>query len=671
MKIINKYFGMSPFSLGEPLRIQNVPKERLSLQLRFDVNNDFSGYLRKNPAEFIFVDLQKLLATLLDVNGHYCTNQPENEDEFYVENQDKIVKVTDFDYEHFYNVFDSFAEIIRENYEPEKIVLLSSYVPEFFTTGQQVRIHKNKFTHNDWYQHFESRFVEKTGCVYYDKSRYYFNEKRAGKAIKYAVFEEQYYDEARKDFALILKGKDFSTQPDYSASVRRYARYYKTLDKKYLSKFLSSDNSVDRFLMSCPPMFALENADDFASLKNNGCKNSFLSTVFENNFIKTYKAFLAAEINPQQDIKNIDLLFKNEIRVPQLLDFVREKSSVDFKKQITYYNYGEFYRGSNPQNLPRVIDVVGTCISRFIFNFNERDFAVNNYAFHYMPFKTDVKASYNNKLFNEKNWSHRMMKLQADCSLSDFVNKCKADWVVIDLFPLIELTAFMLDGKPIGSAGHFGKKKKLEEVLVYEQYTEQEILVELKKYAELLKSLYGDKIILIASRRQLKKVDDINKIVPYTNPQVNNMRNEKCRLYENAFREYTNCWYVDIVDQFLSYDRSFVSVSPAHFEDECYYEEGKIIKKIIDEIPSQKVFTEYDVDVRINRIVKLRESGNIIEDLSAVFRKWQDEILLKLNAEQITENYNFLKNLYQFEKLTPEIIEELKSTGLYNSLCEL
>lgn len=666
MTLVNKYFGMSPFSLGEQPRVQNVPKERLTLPLRYDANNDFNGFLKKNPADYIFIDLQKILVDLLEIEGHFCTNQPNTDDEFYSSNQDKIVTVTENKYEHFYSVFDQFAKIIRQYFEPQNIVLLSSYVPTFYATGRQVRPHKNKFKHNDWYLHFEKRFTDATGCIYYDKCRYYFNEKRPGKPIKFAVYESEYYTEAASDFLSIIHNKEFSRQPDYRFCVQRYARYYATLNKKFLSLFLSDDDPVDRFLMCCTDDYAEKNCEQYASLKQkDGFFKTFLSKIHSNSneFLNTYNAFLSATKNPD-NISNADLLFKNNIMVPQLLKSIRSKSDIYLKKQITYNNYGDFYHKSSPQKLPRAVDVIGTCVSRFIFNFNEIDFAVNNYAFHYMPVMTDVKAEYNNNLFDDNIWAQKMMKLQADCGLRDFLSKSKADWAVVDIFPLIELTAFLIDGKPIGSSDHFGKAKHLEGVLIYEHYTEEEILSELKKFADLLKSLYGDRIILVASRRQIFKVDDTDKIVHYTNEQVNTLRNDKCKIFEKAFCEYTGCWYVDIVGQFFSDDRSFVSVSPVHYEDSCYFEEGKIIKKIIDEKPAQKVFSDYDINTRLKRIIHFKKSGNEIDALRRIFDKWQDEILLGLTAKQIERNLDYLKNIYLTDKLTPEIEKELKKRGI-------
>lgn len=664
MTLVKKYFGMSPFSLGEQQRVNNVPKTRLTLPLRFDANNGFSGFLKQNPADFIFLDLQKILADLLEIDGHYCTNQPDNKDEFYSENQDKIVTVTNYDFEHFYPVFDGFAKIIRQYYKPESIVLLSSLVPAFYSTGRQVRNHKNKFKHNNWYSHFEKRFCDLTGCVYYDKCRYYINEKRAGKPTKFAVFESEYYSEAAKDFGSVLNNSDFPHQPDYIYSVQRYVRYIPTLNKGFLSLFLSNDDSVDSFLMSCPEKYAAENCKRFALLKEDGGSAKSLSLkLFGKEFLKTYKAFLDASENPVAEIKNIDLLFKNGIMLPSLLKSVRNKSTLPIIKQITYNNYGDFYFGRQPKSLPTAVDVIGTCVSRFIFNFNEDKFAVNNYAFHYMPIKTDVKARYDESLFDENIWAHKMMKLQADCGLRDFVSKSKAEWAVVDLFTLIELTAFLLDGKPIGAADHFGKSRKLGETVIYESYSEEEILSELKKYAELLKSLYGNQIILVASRRQFLKVDDTGKIVHYTNKEVNTLRNNKCRSFEKAFCDYCGCWYVDIVGQFYSHDQSFVTLSPVHYEDDCYLEEGKIIKKIIDEKPQQKVFSDYDTDTRLKRILDFKESGNEREMLKCAFNKWQDEIVCSLTKQQIERNRDFIKSLYSENQLTPQLESELKKRG--------
>ncbi len=664
--IVKEYFGMSPFSLGEAPRIENVPKERLTLRLRYDVNNDFNGFLKKNPAEYIFIDLQKILSDLIDNDGHYCTNQPQNDDEFYISKQNKIITVTDFKYDDFYSLFDSFIEIIIKHFKSEKIILVSSYVPVYYTTGRQVRTHKNKFKYNKWYLHFEKRFVEKTNCVYYNKSRFYFNEKRKGEDIKYAIFESEYYTEAKRDFLSItnIKRKAFSPDADYIFSVKRYAKYSPTLDKKFLYSFLSKDDAVDNFLMSCPEKYALENCKNFYMLKNNKLSDSVLLKITASEFLKTYNLFTTISKNPDKKADNIELIFKNGIRIPQLLSYVRENNTHCFAKQITYNNYGEFYY-KTPQNLPIAVDVVGSCVSRFIFNFNENDFAVNNYAFHYMPIMTDKKVSYEENLFDSSIWEHRMMKLQADCGLQDYVNKNKADWVVVDLFPLIELTAFMISDKPIGAAGHFGSKKKLEEIFVYEKFSEEVIISELKKYAQLLNSLYGEKMILIASHRQIYKVNDAEKIVPYTNSEINSLRNEKIRKFEKKFCEFSSCYYVDIVGQFFSDDRSFVSLSPVHYEDECYIEEGKIIKKIIEEEPSQKIFTEYDTDTRINRIVKFKKNGNENDNLKLVFHSWQDEILLNLNPEQIEKNYDTVKSVYNAVSLSQSLEEQLHTKGLY------
>ena len=661
--IVKEYFGMSPFSLGEFPRTENVSKDRLTLRLRYDVNNDFNGFLKKNPAKYLFVDLQKILVDLIESDGKFCTNQPENNDEFYLTNQNKVITVTDFKYKDFYDKFDSFIEIIKNHFKSKRIILVSSYVPVYYTVGRQVRTHKNKFKHNNWYAHFEKRFIEKTNCIYYNKSRFYFNEKRKGEDIKYAFFESEYYTEAKRDFLSIVKRKSFSHKPDYNFSLNRYVRYYLTLDKKFLSAFLSDKDSVDKFLMCCPEKYVLDNSRNFFLLKNNRITESLLLKLSASEFLLTYNAFLKITVDSDYKAENIDLIFKNKIRIPQLLKYVRKESKHSFSKQITYHNYGDFYY-KTPHEIPIAVDVVGSCVSRFIFNFNEKDFAVNNYAFHYMPIMSDKKVSYPKNLFNVDNWEHRMMKLQAECGLHHFVNKNKADWVVVDLFPLIELTAFMLEGKPIGSAGHFGSKHKLEEVVVYESFSEDVIIKELKKYSELLKSLYGEKIILVASQRKIFKVDDSEMVVSYTNSDINSLRNEIIRKFEKEFLKFTNCYYIDIVSQFFADDRSFVSLSPAHYEDDCYIEEAKIIKKIIEEKPSQKVFTEYDVDTRINRIVRFKKNGNQNENLKFVFSSWQDEILLNLNPEKIEENYDVVKTVYSAKSMTSTLKEKLQTIGL-------
>ena len=89
--------------------------------------------------------LQKILADLLEIDGKFCTNQPYNKDEFYASNQNKLITVTDFKYKDFYDKFDSFIDIIKSYFKSKRIILVSSYVPVYYTVGRQVRTHKNKF----------------------------------------------------------------------------------------------------------------------------------------------------------------------------------------------------------------------------------------------------------------------------------------------------------------------------------------------------------------------------------------------------------------------------------------------------------------------------------------------------------------------------------------------
>ncbi len=654
--IVAKYFGMSPISLGETKRTRNVPKERLTLLQRYDVNNDFNGFLSKNKADFVFVDLQKSIADLLMVNGQYCTNQPSSGDTFYAENQDSIEHVTDYKPEKYFDKLDRFADTILKYYSPDSIILLSSFVPRFYTAGKYVRTHKNIFKHNDWYDAFESRFQSRTGCIYYNKSRFYFNEKRSGKPIKYSIFEQEFFDEAKSDFEKIINHKTFSKVPSYSYSVKRYAKLCNTLDKKCFDVFLDKKDAVDRFLLSCPPEFCLKNCGDFELLK---IPKRFFGAKPRKKFRKTFAAFLSAEACTDFDIKikDSELLFSNGIRVKPLLEAVRSTAAVRYKKQVNFFNYGYFYNQLFPDKqlqqaspeLPEVVDVAGTCISRFIFNFNEKDFSVNNFAFHYVPIMTDIPAKYDKSIINENNWDERMLKLQCDCGLEEFLSRNKAPWFVCDLFTLTALTAFLINGKPVCMMGRgFAKEHKFENIEISKRFDDDFIISELKKFVKMIKRLYGDNIILVKSRRQIYKVDDTGKIVPYTNEKVNSERNQKNDIYNKAFQSFANCYYVDIADQFLSDDHSFVTLSPAHFEEECYLEEGKIIKYIIKNKPKQKIFDDYSPEVRLNRILRFKRAGNSSEALEKLFfRKVPDKYIIRFDSEDIAENFDFLLNLYE------------------------
>lgn len=664
-RIVDKYFGLSPFSLGESERIKNVPKTRLTLRLRYDANNDFNGFLNKNKADYIFVDLQRIIADLLNIDNRFYTDQPNNKDAFYAENRDKLISPLQNDYNMFYRVFDSFANTVLKYFSDKNIVLLCSCVPQFYAVGRRVRKLPKPFKDNKWYLHFEKRFVDITKCSYYDKCKFYFCKKPLGANIDRYGLESEYYFEAKKDFAALLNGKSFCRLPDYSLCVERYARYCTTLNKHFLETFLSVEDTRDRFLMACPEKFAKENSDKFVALHNSEGKLGMLKLkLLSGDFLNTYKAFLNAESNPSVSGIDLDLIFKNKIMIPQLLKYIREKSSLQFPKQITYDNYGEVYHNNTIKEMPIPIDVVGTCISRFIFNFDESNFAVNNYAFHYMPVFTDIKEEYDKSKLNDAIWTDRMIKLQAECGLKDYLGKSPARWVVIDLFTLIELTAFLIGKKPIGSAGGYINKLKREKVVICDEYDENTIIEEIKKFADLLTDIYQDRIILVSSLRQFLKVDDTDKIMHYRNEEASSAKNEKCKRFEKAFCDYTGCRYININDQFLSSDCSVVSLSPAHYEDECYLEEAKIVLEIIKNNSDKKIFDKYTTATRLNRIIRFKKAGNGEEELGRIFKFWQDKIAVKLSCKQIEKNFKLLQKLYDSDNLDSELDKELKSCGI-------
>lgn len=634
-EIVRELYGLSPLSLGERGRVQNVPKERLTLPLRYDCNHDFEGFLRKNPSDYIIVDLQKMVDTLMKVDGRYCTYMPKNKDPFYTEHKDDLVHVTDGKFPDFYQLFDSFTDMIKSRYSPDKIILLASFVPQRYAIGRQANRHFKRFAYNGWYNHFEERFVQRTGCAYYAKSRYYINEKKPGQKVRYAIFEDEYYTEARRDIDLIMQGAAYDPEPDYSLSIRRFVRYSDNLDRRFMTDFLPQEDDVNRFLMCCTGRVAGEMTDELVRLKAMSPEER-ADCGDDNELYRLYHAFVRSE-RQQATAEDTELLLSRDLRVPSVLAQIRAASGLRYPKQISYRNMAAYYHGVlSDDELPIPVDVIGCCVSRFIFNFDEEHFCVNKYAFHYMPVMTDKKVRYKQDLFDNNNWEHRMMKLQADRGLRDFLGSDHADWAVVDIFPLIELTAFKIKNKPIGSAsGRFGPERGYEPVRIYEEYSEKFIKKELDKYIKLLRSVYGDNIILVASRRQIYKVNDDGSIARFTDPEANGPRNKAVAGYERYFVERCGCWYVNIIGDFISDEMAMASLSPVHYEDVCYEEEAAIIRRIISDRPGQKVFDTYSAPARLWRILCFREDGNDIEVLRDIFDEEGDDELLTMPTEEL------------------------------------
>ena len=108
-----------------------------------------------------------------------------------------------------------------------------------------------------------------------------------------------------------------------------------------------------------------------------------------------------------------------------------------------------------------------------------------------------------------------------------------------------------------------------------------------------------------------------------------------------------DCYYIDIVDQFLGDELNLFELTPTHFEEELYWEEGRIIQDIIENKPEKKHVYTYSNRVRVNRIIKLRknnENNQIVRNLFT--SEIMDAICLNTSIESLEQYKELWIELY-------------------------
>lgn len=111
--------------------------------------------------------------------------------------------------------------------------------------------------------------------------------------------------------------------------------------------------------------------------------------------------------------------------------------------------------------------------------------------------------------------------------------------------------------------------------------------------------------------------------------------------------KYLDCYYIDIVDQFLGDELNLFELTPTHFEEELYWEEGRIIQDIIENKPEKKHVNTYSNRVRVNRIIKLRKNNENNQIVRNLFTSdIMDAICLNTSIESLEQYKELWIELY-------------------------
>ena len=238
---------------------------------------------------------------------------------------------------------------------------------------------------------------------------------------------------------------------------------------------------------------------------------------------------------------------------------------------------------------PILVDIFGSCLSRFIFNYaeelDESLYVVNEYVFHANPL--DINGDVDNpavsKLLNENIYEERNLKIQIDGKVREKYMESKSEWVIIDFYTLYAEHIFKSDKRNYIIGNELGNRifPDGKTRSIYKSYQYDDILEGIKEFAKFIVERYGEKIILISSRNSetYRKND---KLVYFDDLEEIKTINVFLDKIENFFVKMTDCYYIKI-NQFFSPDDKQISVlTPYHYERELYLTEYKLIRQICE-----------------------------------------------------------------------------------------
>ncbi|MBE6984922.1 MAG: hypothetical protein E7434_04795 [Ruminococcaceae bacterium] len=671
--------GNSPFSLA----CNTATGQEYALDaIGVDRGNCLEKYLQTHRAEYLVLDLHYVCQPLFTDGENYYTKMPD------APQIGKPVSINDLSREQKKKLIECYADLLLKYFPGKNIALIKTVKTEFIAVKNRVRAQENeKF--NQFIEECENWFLKRTGCMYIETLKFYFMEKKSTGT----QYEGEAYLDLADNVRRFVRQQHVRRRPIFRYSLDRYCRYYDNIYKRAFGAFLRTDNAVENLVYSSEPWFVKENYELLRAadkLLKSGYKDlaSALDMSMKNaDMLKALLLAMDAVLNKDYVNPEIryDLLFEQRITVRALWQAVRKYAAEHWKRpfpeQITEVNYGYYFSlmqlqmttdkticaqalktiqalgtDETVELLPTAVDIWGSCVSRLAFQYDNVahlcKMVFRGNLFQALPLFLDAPPVHYNKLhfMPPITADNKVVQYQLDSTLRAQLDKTESDWVVIDLYTLTALSIFKLHEKIYCDNQNFCSKKfGASKVTLHKEFTDEQIFAELDRFAAYLRKRYGDKIILIKHKRMEHYLDFEGKLKRFGQKEYNDSteRNPYNDRYTNHFAKKCGCYYIDIVDQFLSDEMNLLYLNTVHYENEFYTEVCKIMRHIISEQPNQRHFTTYDSLTKIRRIAKLNAKNPGSPVIKRLFPNgWLDELLFKLPAKTVSDHAADLARLY-------------------------
>lgn len=684
LEVAGTLIGNSPFSLGCKQWHWTTPAAESAQDV--DRNNSLDTWLRQHPAKCVVVDLHYVCMALFSQGGQYFTKFPGMTAGQLGEDATEITH-KDLSTAKKKQLIEHYADLLRKHFRKENIALIQTRKSAYFAVGDRVRQQDHKEA-NQLFSDCEKWFQARTGCATINTLTFYYLEKKPDGN----QYEKEAYQDLADNIKRFVRKEHVRRRPIFRYSLDRYCRYHDNLYKKAFGAFLRTDNAIENLVYSSRPSFIQENYELLRAAERllipgyRDLANALDMALPNAQLLKDL--LIAMDAAPKKDYVNpnisYSLLFDHGFTLRELWKQTQSYAKVHWTdilpEQVTEANYGYYfckmqleltenaslcaearrvmaqYEENGTVLQPMVADLLGSCVARLNFQYDlvegTSSMVLRANLFQALPIFLDgPKVLYNPLLFlPTTNSDNLVVQTELDSNVTAVLDQTGAKWLVMDLYTLTAKSIYRYQGKIFcDNSNYFAKRAGAEKITLHEEFTDEQILRELDTLAAYVKKRYGHRVILIKHKRMTHYLDFQGKIQRFSDEPYRDSleRNPHNTVYTDYFAEKSGCYYIDIVDQFLSDERNLLYLNTVHYENEFYDEVRLLMQHIMTEEPAQKHYATYSSRTRIRRILALRQKNPDASLLSTLFcQSWLERLLLKLDVEILSDYAEEFAKLY-------------------------
>ncbi len=655
--------------------------------------------VKNNSPDAVFVDLMMCAHWLYKSAGDPVIKTLSNPEV----SVNEVFNPAEFRFSKFDSNFNAFVRLLEDLFCDKPIFLIKSTCPSYLVIKEQLREMSKVDGFKQWkksslfVQKKEDRFIKNIkNCLIIDISKFYFVKKIVGKEIDFCIFEDELYIDINR-WILEYKCGSIRNTPSYDLCVKRYINYqFKTIHYKAFLSFLKKDDLTDEILMCSTRKYAIENERNFIALKKwtkNRSNNEIEKTILNNDILEYNFRHVVYGFT---HMKNYDIdktipekcreMFSNGIVSSSVKNSLREywqKAACLNRNKINSHNAGYYYAKMQgyPEKeainfaepkcdlSPILIDVYGSCIAYNPINefmSGVTSVVCNKYYMHVPCYESSkVPIMHPGVSFDKEpaNVFEKNVRLQFEHKIEMDIMESDSEWCLIDLYSFMTPATFLYNDFCFTNYGD--KTWKLlgaEKIRCWDGYyqnliNDQKFLKSINTWIEWIKNKYGEKIIIINFKPSEIKIGDDDKLYyAYKNAEIQDELVQKLYLY---IKEKMKSYCINFSRNFLPDDMGYNSSSRVHYELDFYAVVGKTIEYIVTEKPQQKNFENYSNEIRVNRIIRLRQKNDPYI-LNTYFTDSLDKIILKLPYDCLKNYKNEIISFYNNNmKTLPEILDQL------------